>query len=636
MNKKASVPEKKPVVNVLQPRTALLLAIMAAIVAFGQTINHEFVNIDDDKGILINPLLNPVTADSFLKLATTPNLGMFAPVSNILYGIVAGLFGVKPEAFHIASLFLHLINIFLVFRLIRQLFPENYFLIAFVTMVFAVHPLQSEAISWAAAMSTLLYALFYLLALNSYVRYTHQSERKYFILTICFFLLSILSKSAAVTLPLALLAIDYIQKRPIDKKIWLEKLPFFALSLGFGILTLLTRSAEGHSLALSASPYSLLDRVWMVSETLLFYATKFIVPLQLCLSYPFEKINGSWSFIYYLSPLIVVFLGWMLWKAHQSDKRMLVFGVLFFVICISVMLPYITIGNFELKSDRYNYLAIIGLSIVVGNWAEKYIQSSRWVIMGALGTFFLVLSFVRTGVWKNSITLFTDVIQKTKNQGFAYYNRGLAYYHKEQYPNAIEDFDKASNLNFSVEGTAAKKGLAYLKLNNVQKSREELQKAISEDATNVEILKNLGKANLMAGDLQNALSALNRATQLNAKDAEIFYIRGLVLANASQNKEALDDYGMAIALNTKYTEAFVNRGNVLATMGEYDKALADYNQAILLNPKMANVYNNRGNVYMRQQQWQNAVADFDKALVLNPNYSKAAASRQEALRALGK
>jgi hypothetical protein len=108
-----------------------------------------------------------------------------------------------------------------------------------VAILFAIHPMSVEAVSWISARSSSMYVFFYVLALISYVQYHKNNfSFKYLGLTALFFILSLFTKAQAVTLPVLLFAIDYYYARKISMKMAMEKIPFFILSVIFGLITL--------------------------------------------------------------------------------------------------------------------------------------------------------------------------------------------------------------------------------------------------------------------------------------------------------------------------------------------------------------------------------------------------------------
>lgn len=205
--------------------------------------------------------------------------------------------------------------------------------------------------------------MFVLLSMLFYVEHTKdEAIGKNYWISIAMFLLACLSKSAAVTLPLTLVVLDWWLKRPTSSKTWTEKIPYFAISLGFGVLTLMSRQHAGQ--LDQPADFNLLDRVLMASQTILFYWKKILLPTGLSIWYPFEKHDGVWDWTYYASPVILAAIVFGAWRSREK-MPILWFGVLFYLSNVILSLPWATFGTFELRLDRYNYLAMLGILAII-------------------------------------------------------------------------------------------------------------------------------------------------------------------------------------------------------------------------------------------------------------------------------
>ena len=238
---------------------ALLIA--AAFVVYALSLNNGLVYFDDDKAILYNHALqNP----SLGKFFTGQNLGMYAPLTWIAYWIGSLISGQEAFGYHLLALICHATSSVLVFNILKTLGGRSW-LAFFCALLFTVHPIQVEAVSWAAALSTVLYAAFYLGSYRAYLNFANATEKgtptlPWIVLSLVLFMASVLSKSAAVTLPVLLVATDFLFYKKLMGKLWTSKILYFILALGFGYYTFVTREAEGHDIALSSAAFTLADR----------------------------------------------------------------------------------------------------------------------------------------------------------------------------------------------------------------------------------------------------------------------------------------------------------------------------------------------------------------------------------------
>lgn len=516
-----------------------------ALILFATGFSHPMVAMDDHSATVNNPAVQ----DFSLQIFTQFNLGMYAPVTWIGYALAHFLGKDSALWYHLFSALVHAANAFLVFQLFRRL--EQQSTVAFlIALFFAVHPMQVEAVSWIAAFSTPLFALFSLLALNAYVRHTESSPwSNTYWWALGFFTLSCLSKSTAVALPLSLLVVDLWLKRPLwSRQSLLEKAPFFLLAIGFGCLSFYSRAQAGHPGDSLAGDFSLADRALMVSHTLLFYWTKILVPLGLSIWYPFEKTaGGGWHWTYYAAPVVLAALLGMAWRLRHSAP-FIWRGLLFYLANILFALPFYTVGTFELRADRYNYLAMLGIFAILAAlpvfFKEKRpkLAERLWVWLFALGIVWLLIAASRIRDWKDTIVLIDRAVEyQGDNFGKAYLWKGMAYGDRRDIKGSLENFSKAIKIN--------------------------------PDLT--EAYKYRGGLLGIAKQYDRALDDLNKYLEKNPDDPEILYNRGLTLVNLNRTKEALADFDRTIELNPDFDRAYRARGNVRQQLGDAEGGAAD-------------------------------------------------------------
>ena len=203
----------------------LLVIVLISFLAFLPVLHNGFVNLDDDRYILNNPLLFSIDLKEIFSRYVEGN---YHPFTMLIYAVEYQLFGLNAQGYHAVNLLLHLFNIILVFYAVFLI--SNKTIIALVAaMLFGIHPLHVESVAWASELKDLLYTFFFLAAYVCYLRYLNESKRKFYLWCLILFLLSLLSKAMAVSLPLVLLLTDYFKGRKLNAKAWLEKIPFFAL-----------------------------------------------------------------------------------------------------------------------------------------------------------------------------------------------------------------------------------------------------------------------------------------------------------------------------------------------------------------------------------------------------------------------
>lgn len=608
---------------------ALLLG--AAALAYYVSLSNGFMIFDDDKAIRYNTVIkNP----SFRGIFLSNNLGMYAPVTWLGYALTYSIAGENAPAFHAFSLLLHLGCVLSVFALLRQLQPsrETAF---FAALIFALHPMQVEATSWIAGQSALTFSLFYLLGLLAYAIWQQNRRPLFYGLTFLAFALSVLAKSAAVTLPLMLLALDWYRNGTLTFKNILGKAPFFLGSLAFGLYTFATREAEGHDLVVSSKAYNLFDRFLMVCHSLLFYPVKMLAPFGLSIFYPMEKTNGAWSFDYYLAPLVVGALAWLVWK-YGRQQRIIGLGALWYFLPLTVMLPYVSVGTFEMRSDRYIYISSAGFFLLVVWLLQKLPALQRRAILVAAAALFGYLTFERSQVWKNEVSVFRDCVVKYPEAPLCNCNLAYGELLNLDFQNSIIHYTKALQLDPTYVEAYNGRGQAYFQLKKFPEAFSDFDNAIKAGIVTPKLFLNRGKCHVILNRPAEAIPDLARSIELEPRNPETYYFKAVAESKTGNPAAAIKDYSKAIELAPGYIEALVNRGLIFFQDKRYDEAIADYTAALAARPDVTLALNNRAAAYLAKNMPDKAVEDATLAIERQPNYARAYETRARALMQMGR
>ena len=523
---------------------------------FSDTLHYQFVNWDDPFYVLNNLEIKNFSFEGFKKIFTTPIIGMYNPITFVVYAFEYKFWGLNPKTFHLFNLLFHLIATVTVFNFIYNL-SKRYETATIVALLFAIHPMHISAVTWISQTKTSLYLIFYFLALNYYLKYIKDNYKiKYLVYISILFILSCLSKPSAVTLAPIMLLLDYYLSRKIDKRLILEKIPFFAIALFFGILTLMTHGEAEDSIFEVSQNYSLFNNILVSNYSIVFYINKLFFPFNLCTIYPYPETTPYLPLKYYFSLPIIPIILFLIYKAGNFRKEM-IFGLLFFAIAISVLIRFVPSGFFR-AANRYTYLSYTGLFYIIGQF-YVYIIDNKFPFARKLKTYVIallailvilcsVLTVYRIPVWENSITLFTDIIKKKPKLALAYNNRAIA-----------------------------KKDI---------------------------------------GDNQGAIDDFTKAVEIDPTYFPGYNNRGEIKRLLNDEDGALIDYNKAIDINPKYVEAYNNRGIIYFNKGKLVEALTDYNTAIILNPKNGASFHNRGLIRLMQKDTLNALTDFEMAAKL--------------------
>lgn len=613
-------------------RNWLLLAFLAlaALAVYAASLSNGFMVFDDDKAIRYN---NVIKNPTFQGIFFSNNLGMYAPVTWLGYALTYALAGEKAWAFHTFSLLLHIGCVWSVYFLIRNIMQQRETAF-FTALLFAVHPMQAEAVSWIAGQSALSFSLFYLLSILAYTRRQTKHNRWWYGLSLVSFILAVLAKSAAVTLPLLLLLLDWYRKGRLAGKDFLDKIPYFLVSIAFGLYTFSTRAAEGHNLVVSSQAYNLFDRFLMVCHSLLFYPVKLLAPLRLSIFYPMEKSGGAWSPDYYAAPLALASLAWLIWKYGRRD-RVLGLGAGWYVLPLLVMLPYVSVGTFEMRSDRYVYISSIGIFLLMV-WAIGSLPAMyRRIILLLLTAAYAYLGFQRSLVWQNEVSVFKNCVEKYPDAPLCNCNLAYGELLNFDFENSIRHYSKTLQLDPSYVEAYNGRGQAYFQLKKFPEAFYDFDMAIRAGIVTPKLFLNRGKCHVILNRAAEAIPDLARSIQLEPRNPETYYFKAVAENKTGDNAAAIQDYGKAISLSPQYVEARVNRGLLYFNEQRYDEAIADYSAALAANPNVFMALNNRAAAYLAKKMPEKALGDVNKALQLQPNYINALETRAKIFLMIG-
>jgi len=598
-----------------------LIALGIAFLTFAilsQVIESEFTNWDDPSYVINNYKIKSLDLEKFFTpVSENYVMANYHPLTMLSLALDYWMNELDPKGYHLTALLLHLLNTILVFWFIRNL--TNRGLVAIITaLLFGIHPLHVEAVAWISARKELMFSLFYLLSLLSYLEYAKGNRRILFMtLTFLFFILSLLSKAVAVSLPLALILIDMYRDR-INMNSLLEKIPFVALSIGTGLIAIEAQQS-GEALQ-SLVDYSYFDNFFIACYGLILHLVKVVFPFMLSAFYPYpDKIEGSIPVFLYIMPLIVAVLAYLIYRSRQNKQ--LVFGSLFFLVTIALVLQFLPVGD-AMIADRYTYIPYIGMFFIIGHVIDWIFlqRTQKWkgrrtatvVIASAFIIFIAVQGYQRTKTWKNSGTLWSNVIENYP-VAIAYNNRGNYYASKGQFDLAFNDFNRTLELYPNNSEGYNNRGLVYKHAANYDLALKDFLVAIQLDPNNYKAYNNMGNVYREQKKFNAAIAQFNYCIKLNPNYADAYNNRGIIYKQSEMFEEALADFNYAIELNPNIPMFFVNRGIIYATGKNYPSAIQDFSTSIKLYPENGDAYHNRAYSYVSNGQYRFALRDARRA-----------------------
>jgi tetratricopeptide (TPR) repeat protein len=605
----------------------ILLAAMTWLV-FGQTLEHEFVNYDDELYVADNPAVPGGLSLKGIVWAFTHNVNVnWTPLTVISHMLDCQFYGLYAGGHHLTNLLLHAATTILLFLVLRQmtaaLWPS-----AFVAAVFAVHPLHVESVAWIAERRDVFSGLFFMLTLGAYAGYArHRWSLGRYLMVVLMLALALMSKPMVVTLPFVLLLLDYwpLKRFPqpgdrlIPWRLIVEKVPLLALSGAACVATLFAQKE-----AIQSVPLSL--RIGNALVSYVAYLGQMIYPVGLAVFYPYPG-NGLalWKMIAAFVLLLVISAGAV---AIRRKQPWFLFGWLWY---LGMLVPAIGLiqSGLRARADRYTYLPQIGLYVLL-TWAAVELCAGwrhRRVMLGGCITIILVaLIFcarVQTSYWQNSESLWTHTLACTSDNAVAHNNFGVTLLQKGKVNEAFTHYQKALQINPGYVEAHINFGNALLQKGNVDEAITHYQKALQINPGCADAHINLGNVLLKKGSVDEAIAHYQKALEIKPDYAEVHLNLGSALIKKGSMDEAIDHYQKALEIKPDYAEAHLNLGSALLKKGSVDEAIVHYQKALQIKPDYAKAHIDLGNALLKKGSVEKAITHYQKALQIKPENTEA-------------
>jgi len=460
--------------------------------------------------------------------------------------------------------------------------------------------------------------MFFLFSLIFYVKFIKAKLTfKYLIIAFLFFVCSLMSKSAAVIAPLIMLLTTYYLRKRINVKDILHLLPFFLLSLIFGIIAVNTQvKAIGNLYAM----YPGINRILIVTYAIYYYIIRFFFPYNLSALHGFPTLsNGFLPVEYYISPAVIIIIVILFFVINKDLRHHLMFGILFFIISLLLVIQIMPVGQ-AVVAERYSYVPYIGMGFIVGygyEYLQKYMSKNLLLSILAIYAVFLVATtWQQTETWENSEILWTKVLKVYPENQIAYNNRGLYRTEKGMMKGAFDDFNKLIEINPDYKDVYNNRATACFNIKDYNCVVKDLSEAIARKPDDSKLYNNRGLAKSYLEDMTGAIADYNKSIKLDSSYIDAYNNRINAEESVNDFNGALKDVNFLIKNDTKNAKLYNSRGILYGKAQDFSSALADFNQAINLDSKMAEAHSNKGITLLNMGKTADACNSWQTALNL--------------------
>lgn len=613
------MPERKLNINNLKCYIIFLFLFLLIIFSYLNTFYSSW-HLDDYNNIVHNRIIriNDLSIDSVGGVLTTKGDGLrFRPVSMLSFAINWHFGKDSVFGYHIVNICIHIFTAFFLFLTIFSLFQtpnlknkfseENRYFISLVSAIlWAINPIQIQAVTYIVQRMTSMAVLFYIIAIFLYVKakLSASSYKKtiFYVSILPFFVLAIYTKENTITLPLALILVEILffqdlTKPEIRKKIFITAGITAIIIFVLGIVLFLGKDPLNIIRSYENRYFTPYERLLTESRILIYYISLIFYPAPTRLSIEHD-IDISTSIFHPFTTIpsifiIFILIGIGIWQARK--RPFLSFAIIFFFLNHIIES---TIIGLELIFEHRNYLpsffvfvpVCFGLKKLIDYYQNKtFMRNIIWLFVACLVAGFGISTYVGNIKWKSEVMLLTDAMKKAPLSARAATNFAKAYYESTgQYIEAIELYRKALYLKthnkyykgFILNNIAC----IYYHLNDFKRAEKFWEKAAEVNPVYKFPLYGLALISVKNNELDKGLHYLNKIGSKNKNHKDVLNLKGIILYNQGNRINALKYFRKSLIFNKNDVNALTNIGAVYCLMGEYAKAGLFLKEAKKRNP----------------------------------------------------
>jgi protein O-mannosyl-transferase len=561
--------------NKTRPLVYTVLICLAAI-PFVQTLLFSSLVYDDNTHIFASPLLSHFNWQSFLKIWSGPYFGLYIPVTYSLWGILT-LLTSKPEPFifHLLNFSFHLLNVVLVFRLLNRFYswarPEateaEWTAAAFFgSLLFAIHPVQTESVAWISAFKDLGSTAFLLLCFWYYLEYrwsevsvkhrvtgknpkklkwmapsvaAKKISAKSWMISTSFYVLALLTKPNSVIAAPLLFTVNYL----IFGMDWKRSLK----GLGVWLIPALcvvsvTQGEQAEDLPITVSLWM---RPFVSLDAYRFYLGKLAFPYGLFPDYArsiIKVVNSTSLFYMWMIPVAAFTLLFL-----KRDRVPLIYAAavlwILALLPISGMIPF-SFQGYSTVADRYLYFPMVFVGLALGAIFRPGVRSE--VVVATVLSICTVLTTFQVSHWKDSYSLFHYAVEKGPLSSLSLNNLGMAYKNRDDFKTAQLYFEKSVAADFNNFRAVNNLGGVYYQLGLFNKADEHYSRILREVPSIYEsrsvgsaFLTNYGAVLTKVGKFEESETILKKSLSLNPSNTTALMNLGEVYYHTHRYEECL-------------------------------------------------------------------------------------------------
>ena len=594
-----------------------------AVLIYGYSLHNGFI-WDDNNYVWRNPAIKSWTG--IKDIWFNNKIGEYYPITFSVIWLEHKLWGISPWGYHAASLAFHILNALLLFGLLRKIAPR---FAGMTALLFTLHPIQVETVAWISEQKNLLSFFFFLLAFHAFVDFDARGKKTSYAASLSFFILAILSKSPAVCFAFIPLLWGWWKRGSLGKRDCLLALPFFAMGGINSLLHLHLLNIYSVSPQIPELPPNIIQKILNAGRIFSFYIQQTIFPRNFMTFYPKWTLQESHlsAWLYPVGTLAAYFT--LFWKRHTLGRG--AFTLLcFYGLSLFPLLGFFNFAfyRFSYVADHFSYLSIPAVLLLLCSGSSLLLEKVRalpvlrsWSpslflknsLFAALIIYLSLLSFRLTLNYKDSITLWGQLLRQNPESSFAYFQLGGlcrdnsdvcttdqtiswlkkalrfksdylstylylgdCYKEKHLYTEALDAYQHAATLAMPFTRAVNYDSIAdvYFTLNQPAAALPYLEKAV-------------------ALRTEPAYQKERRARPEAAlQEASIYLDLGAAYLTQGENKKAIEWFRGALVLNPNQIDAYTGLGTIFMSLKNYKSSAQAFQEALKLDPQNDSIKNN--------------------------------------------
>ncbi len=583
----------------LRPHLPLLLLLIATIATFGRITGHDFIfNWDDNRYVVENTAIQGFSFQHLREVFTSYYVGNYAPVQMLSYMLDYGLWGLRAGGFLFTNIIIHAASGLLFYQLLMRWHGDR--LLALVAAaLFLIHPVQVESVAWVSQRKNLLAMFFFLLAWHGYCRYRDAevgAGRLAYLVSVVAFVAALLAKSVAVIFPVVLVLHDFCfmdEGRRLRLK---DKVPFLLAAAVVAEVALYSQQAElggGRADFYGGSP---LATFYTMLPVFCRYLGMLIWPFGLSAVYA-PSIHQTIDPTVAGAALLLAGMAFGGWHLFKRDRRLGFWWVFFFIglLPVSQIVPLVTLMN-----DRYLYFPMLGVAALAGAGAV-FLRNrfrTRPALPSAMLVFLLfllsIITFLRAGVWHDSLALWNDAVIKSPTASYAWSSLAEVYFRDLRVDESIHAYEHSLELDPKNKMAIAALGPMYTELGELDKGYAMLTKFLKLQPRDVKGWAYLGINYMQRGEYVEAEKMYKKALAIKPDSKKVLILLGGLALQRRLFGQARSYFSQAERIGANDPETAFRLACVASLSGRSEEALGWLEKALERGYRdFGNLYDNK-------------------------------------------